>query len=305
MRSINENIKYDVNLHNHLKASETYVEVHFRYPEGREVKSWIPIEYRRTGLFLKNLDEIESYLENIYPLLDPIHKEKWIEDQEFYWLSEKSNASETKKIFDIISSGEWVCIGCSVDNSNWARRYQDIKEFGYTFSTKTPVNCNKCNKKTTYVQAVFLPRYHTIASGNAYEVFSPKLRKKIITLLGSYDVYEAKVSNNLLPDHKFPEIRWDKDTKDTNPMNMEDDEIRKKFQLLNNQRNLQKREICRKCYQTGERGIAYGIDYFYAGSRQWENKVPPVGKNAEKGCVGCAWYDFEEWRNSLLMLINN
>lgn len=81
---------------------------------------------------------------------------------------------------------------------------------------------------------------------------------------------------------------------------MTDDEIRQKFQLMTNQRNQQKREVCRNCFQTGKRGQIYGIPFFYAGGPDWDNNIPQKGKEAEKGCIGCPWYDIAEWRKNLL-----
>jgi hypothetical protein len=72
------------------------------------------------------------------------------------------------------------------------------------------------------------------------------------------------------------------------------------FQLLTNQRNQQKREVCRHCYQTGKRGLIYGIPFFYKGSIDWNRSIPQRGKEAEKGCVECAWYDIERWRKELI-----
>jgi hypothetical protein len=69
-------------------------------------------------------------------------------------------------------------------------------------------------------------------------------------------------NSNLLPDHKFPEIRWGNDTKRDSPEHLNDKEIKEQFQLLSNQRNLQKREVCRQCYQTGDRGYPFGIKYY-------------------------------------------
>lgn len=103
-----------------------------------------------------------------------------------------------------------------------------------------------------------------------------------------------------MPDHKFSEIRWDETTKTKNPDTITDDEIRNKFQLLTNQRNQQKREVCRICFQTGKRGSIYGINYFYEGSEDWNSKFPIKGKEAEKGCIGCPWYDIEEWRKHII-----
>ena len=81
---------------------------------------------------------------------------------------------------------------------------------------------------------------------------------------------------------------------------MKDDEINSDFQLLTNQRNQQKREVCRKCFQTGERGIIYGIPFFYSGSANWDTSIPVTGKKAEQGCIGCAWYDINRWRTELI-----
>lgn len=106
-------------------------------------------------------------------------------------------------------------------------------------------------------------------------------------------------SGNLLPDHKFSEIRWDKDTKDVNADDMTDEEIKAKFQLLSNQRNEQKREACRRCVLSGKRQCPFGIKYFYKGDEDWDPNIPQKGKEAEAGCVGCGWYDIEKWRQKL------
>ncbi len=76
-------------------------------------------------------------------------------------------------------------------------------------------------------------------------------------------------------------------------------QIKEKFQLIDNQRNQQKREACRKCFQTGQRGKLYGLNYFYQGNENREAAFPQTGKEAEKGCVGCGWYDIQKWRESL------
>ena len=87
-------------------------------------------------------------------------------------------------------------------------------------------------------------------------------------------------------------------------MDMTDAEIRQKFQLLDNQRNQQKREVCRKCAQEGIRGTIYGIKYYYKGTEKWDSSIPTLGKEAEKGCEGCPWYDIELWREKLNELLN-
>jgi hypothetical protein len=122
-----------------------------------------------------------------------------------------------------------------------------------------------------------------------------------LKVLGAYDAYEneRRPSRYLIPDHKFPEISWDEHTKQDDISNLTDDEIRKKFQLLDNQRNLQKRESNRKTFQTGDRGTIYGIKYYYQGDERWPSGVPKTGNDAEKGWIGSPWYDISAWRNSL------
>ena len=140
-----------------------------------------------------------------------------------------------------------------------------------------------------------------------YETWSPELRDRIIGLLNVFDAYEAKTSKKegLLPDHKFPEIRWDEETKRPSLENLTDEDIKKDFQLLSNQRNQQKREVCRACYQSGQRGVIYGIPFFYSGRPVWDEKIPKNGKAAEAGCVGCGWYDIVQWRDELAKKMND
>ena len=76
-------------------------------------------------------------------------------------------------------------------------------------------------------------------------------------------------------------------------------EILNDFQLLSNQRNQQKREVCRTCYQSGNRGKMFGINFFYHGTELWDATIPKKGKAAEKGCIGCGWYDIQKWRLAL------
>ena len=116
--------------------------------------------------------------------------------------------------------------------------------------------------------------------GVGYQEWTPKLREKILRVLDNYDAFEGRQRIHLLPDHKFPEIRSD-------------------YQLIDNQRNQQKRECCRICKQSGLRPYPYGIKYYYQGDENWPKGVPSQGDAAEAGCVGCGWYDLEQWRRSL------
>lgn len=298
MVELNKNIKLENDTAVNSKASEEYVKVLFDYKEQKSWSGWVPIEYRRTGVSIKkdNVNELYSYLNSIYEKLNPRNYTEWISRQNEYW--SKSKSVETKEIFNILSDGKWHCRNCDIQNPNFARRIQDLKEMGYTISTHLNYKCPVCNNNRS-TRLILLPMDRIELAGNGYETWSKSLRKRIITVLGEVDVFENKTSPHVLPDHKFSEIRWDDNTKAENPEDMSDDEIRDKFQLLSNQRNQQKREVCRICFQTGKRGTIYGISYFYEGDENWDSDIPQKGKEAEKGCIGCPWYDIQKWRENL------
>jgi len=289
-----------LDLREHSKASELYVDVEFIYEE----ESWkgsIPYRYRRAGLDINTEEELIEYLKKIYPSLEKENRNIWYKKELEEWESIHKDKNVTKPYFDAMAKDTWSCRKC-VDkitkSSNNARRIQDIKEMGYQLSTNTKVFCNKCDSKTTHDLLIPLEK----AEPTGYETWSPKLRTRILKVLEHLDVYEDKIvakSKHMIPDHKFSEIRWDKDTKEINPDDMSDEEIKSKFQLLTNQRNQQKREVCRQCYQTGKRGYPFGIKYWYKGDKNWSTEMPTVGKEAEQGCVGCGWYDMKTWRESL------
>ena len=288
----------------HTKASEMYVEV--KFTDEQDNFTWrglIPYQYRRTATFVENEEELAIYLEKIKPYFAKEVIQKWIEQEKKYWQDEMSGKSVTKPFFDELAKLGWVSQFPANDNPQ--RRLQDIKELGYTLASR-PVGI-KIKREFLLVP---IPRH----ANTGYETFSATFRKKALKILNQLNVYELSNANKagLLPDHKFPEIRWNSETKGENPDSMDENEIKDKFQLLDNQRNQQKREVCRKCFQTNKRGIIFGIDYFYEGNENWEtnfanqNKdVVKIGKEAELGCIGCGWYDIKKWRESLNAFIES
>jgi hypothetical protein len=286
-------------IRHHQKASEVYISVSFKY--SSQLIEWdIPIEYRRTGThFLEKTDlERKEYIGQVYENCNPTKWAEWKAEQIKFWAT-KPNAGTTKAFFDVLSKDfKWKSVESDLPkNPNWARRIQDIKEFGYTLATDTARYDPKIKKNTTHILLIPLPR----GGITGYEVWTKELREKIIKIHKSFDSYEAKEmkKEGLLPDHKFPEIRWDIDTKRTSLEDLTDIEIKNDFQLLNNQRNQQKREVCRNCYQTNDRGLIYGINFFYEGTAKWDATIPKRGKQAERGCKGCGWYDINKWRLEL------
>ncbi len=296
---LNRNIKLFPGRTVNTKASEEYVHVIFSYPDANfKWDGWVPVEYRRTGVSIpqEDKDGLAEHLNSVYSQMHPSKYAAWKREQDKYWSATRS--VETKDIFYILADGKWHCRNCEISNPNFARRIQDLKEFGYTIATHVNYRCPVCgNNRST--RLLLLPINRVELAGNGYETWSPALRSRIISVLGGVDVYENAASRSCLPDHKFSEIRWDDDTKAENPADMTDKEIRDKFQLLSNQRNQQKREVCRNCYQTGQRGTIYGISFYYQGGPQWDVEIPTRGKAAEQGCIGCPWYDIARWRKEL------
>jgi len=283
----------------HTKASEVYLSVRFRY--GDKTIEWdIPIEYRRTGTHLSDSseEEIAKYIQEVYENCHPEHWAAFRKEQKVFW-KEKDKAGVTKAFFDILLTDfNWKSVESDLpSNPNWARRIQDLKEMGYTIATRTSMRDARSGRNCTHLLLLPLPR----GGITGYETWSPEIRNKIIDVLQTWDAYEGKKGkkDGLLPDHKFPEIRWDDSVKREDLSQLSDEEILHDFQLLSNQRNLQKREVCRRCYQTGERGYPYGIKFFYEGADRWDPQFPQRGPQSEEGCVGCGWYDLEAWRKAL------
>lgn len=275
------------------KASEKYVRTTFIYDDGFQWDTVVPYENRRAGLQLNSEKEVAEYLISIKPYFQKATMEAWKEEHKTKGVI---GGSVTPKFFEVLLSLKEE-IDTFPHNDNPARRIQDIKDAGYTIASIP----NARERKTS---RILLPLPLTEAMG--YETFSAQFKARVIRLLRGRNAFEAKCTTpkGLIPDHKFSEVRWDKDTKDENPMTMTDEEIVQKFQLLDNQRNQQKREVCRACYQTGRRGVIYGIPYFYEGTEEWDKSIPATGKEAERGCVGCAWYDIERWRMEIMKELN-
>lgn len=286
----------------HSKASEKYIDVTIVQKDGFSWKGSIPYFYRRTGLFIETPEELANYLNDIYPLFSKKAIHEFVQTKTKRWSEDLGGKETTKGFFDKLLDLTWKSVQYDLPaNRNWARRIQDIKEFGYTLATDTRRQVKGKYKTDTHILLVPIPK----GGVTGYEVMSAAFKAKAISVMEAVNAYELSSANKhgLIPDHKFPEIRWDEETRAENPEEMSNPEIKEKFQLLDNQRNQQKREVCRKCFQTGKRGIIYGLKFFYSGDENWPTDIPRIGKEAEKGCVGCGWYDIQKWRDSLNELI--
>lgn len=271
------------------KASETYVRTTFIQDNGFKWDTVVPYVDRRAGLNIETEQELAEYLISIKPYFRKNAMEEWKKQELKRGLI---GGSVTPLFFNVLLSFKEGFERFPV-NPNSARRIQDIKDAGYTLASVPRPNGLKGYNR------ILLPL--PLHTEMGYETFTSQFKARVIRLLRERNAFEARVTAKraLIPDHKFSEVRWDDETKAENSMKMTDAEIIQKFQLLDNQRNQQKREICRRCFQEGIRGTIYGIKYFYEGDENWDPNIPKVGKAAEKGCKGCPWYDIELWREML------
>lgn len=271
------------------KASETYVRTTFIQDDGFKWDTVVPFVDRRAGLNIETEQELAEYLISIKPYFCKKAMAKWKKQELKRRLI---GGSVTPLFFNVLLSFKEEFERFPI-NPNSARRIQDIKDAGYTLASVPRQNGLKGYNR------ILLPL--PLHAEMGYETFTPQFKARVIRLLKERNAFEARVTAKkaLIPDHKFSEVRWDDETKAENSMEMTDAEIIQKFQLLDNQRNQQKREICRRCFQEGIRGTIYGIKYFYEGTEHWDPNIPKVGKAAEKGCKGCPWYDIELWRKML------
>lgn len=289
------------------KASESYIRTTFIQDDGFTFTTIVPYRYRRTGLDLCSEKDIAEYLKDVKKYFTKEWIESWVKKETAE--CEADIQKKEKSYEDKISRGEktteivtpyFLRTLLTLEettsdklpvNRNPQRRLQTLKDSGYT------IPIVQYRDKTTITLLPF-PKYAEMG----YEKgFTKQFKARVIRLLKSRNAFEAKVTyaKALIPDHKFPEVRWDENTKAENPKDMTDAEIIEKFQLLDNQRNLQKKEVCRKCFQERKRGTIYGIEYFYDGDENWNPDIPEKGKSAEEGCKGCPWYDIERWREML------
>ncbi|MGB7276115.1 MAG: hypothetical protein WBC69_22690 [Geitlerinemataceae cyanobacterium] len=213
------------------------------------------------------------------------------------------------KLFNLLSDKFWHCRtheGKQVASDQYAggggiqglERGNRSGRPGLVIETKREY-CQTCQKVTTWDRWTGEMR-----EANASANISPQLAQRILKFYGYRDVIEGRqrLPHELVIDHRFPMERWGR-IEPNHDVNMSDSEIFRKFQLLKKDsygnHNLLKSRSCERCIQTGKRGTPMGIKFWYSGSENWSDNIPQSGIEAEQGCVGCGWYNFETWRNTL------
>ena len=273
-----------------------YVYVRFKQEDGYKFETMIPIVYPKAALNLSTDQEVADYLISINKYFTREAVNQWFTNE----LINIPDSDATKYIFLRIllsSKGKRLLSSDFPQNPNAQKIIEGWRNEGYFIST---VHGNKDTNGETPHWMVPLPN----VKKTFYEKMSKPFVNKVIKTLGHINVFECRNTSGDLPDHKFSEIRWDENVATENSLNMPEEEIRNKFQILDTQRNQQKREVCRHCFETGERGTIYGIKFFYAGTEKWDPAIPQRGKAAERGCIGCPWYDIQKWREELQKIID-
>jgi len=277
------------------KTSDVFMEVEFDY-QGEKWNGILPKFLEKQGLDLTD-EELVASLENNYSYLNPINRKKWIDANDEQW---KDKSEENYKVISSLYSGKWECRTCGVAkiNDQPPARIRALKLKGFIIGSKRK-HCNSCNKKTMHDILIMLPKIQSkFEDGNELrkpisEILKTRIKKVLNHREVCFNVVRTDVE--LLIDHKFPSQRWNLPESD-NPNDMNEVDIKKKFQLLSNQTNMWKSRYCDNCVKTGTRGDFMGIKWYYSGNENWVGQTP----NDENGCIGCPWYDLEHWKLKLI-----
>lgn len=293
------NGKNDIKTGNLFKLhgmDDYYLEVMFRY---KGLSSWngcVPIRAKYQGINInENKIDIFDWVERCYDILDPRNSDAWNREQNRYW--DDGNSMDTRAVFDALNGNRkitsWICRKCGdvqAVNPQCGARIKNLKERGYSIATRK-IMCPNCGSKQFHDILIRLER--NSANVNVRNTISASLRHRIKTVLPLKDACfdSPQKKSELVIDHKFPSTRW-VNGESLNENDMTDEEIKQKFQLLTNQTNLQKERYCKKCMSEGVRGDFFGIKWYYEGDETWQG----VNNADENGCIGCPWYDLEEWK---------
>ncbi len=208
--------------------------------------------------------------------------------------------------YEILKDLQWHCTKCELQ-SGQAKTWQTWRDaYGFEFEESSPgsrrwesrINCGTCGKTTVHRKLKTLERSEITSARSGISANTANRIKKLLNF------QEAVWLRQLYPrelevDHKFPQIRWNKD-EEANDDNASDEYLIAKFILLNRNNNLLKSRYCERCYQTNKRGYFPGIYFWYEGDENWRTEP-----HDEKGCIGCFWYDPYKWREELNKIINN
>lgn len=200
--------------------------------------------------------------------------------------------------WEVLKDLFWHCVKCELQ-SGQAKTWQIWRQKGIQLDVDEReryykrIFCRKCNLKTVHRK---LKSLIILEETKLRSRISPKLATKIKNVYSLQEAFYLRTfpSKELEVDHKFPQIRWNKNEGKYSD-SISDSEIKSKFVLLSRSNNLLKSRYCERCFRTNLRGTFPGIYYWYEGDEKWNGE----NKYDEKGCIGCFWYDPYKWREQL------
>lgn len=240
------------------------------------------------------------------------NNDEW--DIDLYTNTFTARAALQPQIFDKLKDCNWHCRDCAgkdIDSKQYAggggiqglQRGTKTRP-GVVIET-TIAECVDCHRTISCDRWTGEYKASNPASG-----LPNSLQTKIYDHYGYIDTIEQRKrqAHELVIDHRFPMGRWGV-AEEHNSSSMTGDEIQAKFQLLKKDfagnHNLLKSRACERCIATGKRGYPMGIRFYYEGNEDWPEGCPVSGPNAERGCIGCGWYDMDTWRKALNDYISN
>lgn len=205
--------------------------------------------------------------------------------------------------FEILKDLKWHCTKCEL-KSGQAKTWQMWRHQGIQLDMDEKGNlykkifCEKCKNKTIHRKLKSLKISDDTKTRSG---LPQKLAKRIKEALKFEDaLFLRKMTPKELEiDHKFPQVRWNKN-EDENNRDMSEAEIKEKFILLTRSSNLLKSRHCENCYKTGKRSCFPGIYFWFKGDENWDKKID---KHDKKGCEGCFWNNPYKWREELNKII--
>ena len=207
--------------------------------------------------------------------------------------------------FKIMSDLKWHCTKCEL-KSGQAKTWQVWRQEKWIQLDKNEkwnwfnnILCEKCWNKTVHRKLLSV---EILDETKSRSWISPKIAKKVKDFYKNEEAFFLREFpvNQLEIDHKFPQIRWNKDESDNNKLS--DEELKNKFILLSRSNNLLKSRKCEKCFETWERWIFPWIYFWYEWNEKWSEEID---KHDEKWCIWCFWHNPYKWREELNKKITN
>jgi len=211
------------------------------------------------------------------------------------------------KVLKLLSDKQWHCRSCEgkqVASDQYAGgggiqglQRGTTKRDGLVIERRRQ-QCDTCGKSTTWDRWT-----GETQKANAAANIPPKLVERVLQVYGNRDAIEnrRREKHELVIDHRFPMERWGQ-SEPAHNVSMTEEQIRQKFQLLKKDEggnhNLLKSRACEHCIADKKRGTPLGIKFWYSGGEEWPVQAER-GSDAEQGCLGCGWYDFQAWREAL------